>query len=71
MAKTESPTLKASELPSVTVFELRRVLVLDMQQREVVKFVDGDNADLLVSLAVQLAVVLADRLPRKFPSRPR
>ena len=38
------------------VFELRRVLVLDFQQRQVLKFVDGDDSHLLVSLAVELAV---------------
>ena len=38
--------------------EFRRAFVLDVQQREVVKFVDGDNFYLLVSLAVELAVFL-------------
>ncbi len=38
--------------------ELGRVLVLDMEQGEVVEFVDGNNLDLLVGLAVELTVFL-------------
>ena len=38
--------------------ELRRVFILNVQEREVVKFVDGDNFYLLVGLAVELAIFL-------------
>ena len=40
------------------MFELRRVLVLDVQQRQVMEFVDRDDLHLLVRLAFQLAVPL-------------
>src|ERR1039457_5427988 len=46
--------------------ELRRVLVLDVQQRKVVKFIDGDDLDLLVSLAVKLAAGLMINLHGNF-----
>src|SRR5262249_36413012 len=41
------------------IFKLGCVFILDMQQGEVMEFIDGDDADLLESLAVKLAVDLA------------
>ena len=66
MANTGSPTLNASELPRRDVFELRRVLVLDFQQRKVLKFVDGNDAHLFVSLAVELAITAVINLDGNF-----
>ena len=38
--------------------KFRRVLVVNLQQRDVLEFIDGDDLDVLVTLAFQLAVLL-------------
>jgi hypothetical protein len=56
MAKTRSPTARASALPIKTNLNLGLVLVLDLQQGQIGKLVHRHDADLFVGLAFQLPV---------------
>ena len=64
IAKTRSPDRQRIGAAQRHVLEPGRVFVLHLQQRQVGKLVQGNNANLLVGLAVELAILLVIDLHR-------